>query len=159
MASLGAMAALAAACGATNNSSGTQTGATKATIGVLNGKTGAQILSAATAAERRVGAARYVLTATSGSQHQTISGDAAGDDARQTVRLASQQVQVLEVGGAVFVEGNAAGLGSAMGLSTATAAKYAGKWIAVQKTDSVYSAIVDSVSLDKTLSALPRPAS
>jgi hypothetical protein len=147
---LAAIAVLSAACGATNTSSG----ATKAGVGVLNGKTGAQILSAATAAERKVGAARYVLTATSGSQHQTISGDASGNNARQTVTLGSQNVQVIEVGGAVYVEGNAAGLGSAMGLSSATASKYADKWISVQKTDSVYSAIVDSVSLDKTLSAL-----
>jgi len=140
----------AAACGASNQTAGEAT----ATVGALNGKTAVQVLSASTAAVQKAGSAHYVLTAKQGSQTQTISGDAATDEASQSVSEGSQHIQVVYVGGIAYVEGNAAGLESAMGLTAAVSATYASKWIAVHSADSPYSAIVKAVMLETTVAQL-----
>jgi hypothetical protein len=123
-------------------------------VGALSGKTASQALSASSAAARKEGSAHYVLTAQQGSQSQTISGDASATEGEQSVTQGTQHIEVIYVGGVAYVQGNAGGLSSAMGLSATVAATYAGKWIAVHSTDSLFKAIVQAVTLASTLAQL-----
>jgi len=125
-----------------------------AQIGALAGKTPQQVLAAASAAANRMGSAHYVMTAHQGSQSQTISGDASATEAQQSVTQGTQHIEVTYVGGVAYVQGNAGGLHSAMGLSTTSAAKFAGRWIAVHSGDSLYTSIVQAVSLASTVAQL-----
>jgi hypothetical protein len=144
---LGALMVLgAASCG----SSGSSTGQ----LGVLAGKKPAQILTAANAAAHAAGSAHYVLTAVQGTQSQTISGDASGTEGQQKVTEGTQHIQVVYVGGVAYVQGDSGGLASAMGFSAAVAKTYAGKWLAVHNTDSLFKSIVQAVTLESTLSEL-----
>jgi len=142
------------AAAATSCSSSPSAPTTKATVGDLNGKTPAQILSAATTAANKAGSAHYVLTAVQGKQTQTITGDAAQSQGRQSVVQGSQNIQVIYVGGIAYVQGNAAGLTSAMGITATVAKTYADKWIAVHSSDSLYKSIVSAVTLAGTLEQL-----
>jgi hypothetical protein len=156
---LGALIALtAASCG----SSGTATKGTTANgktvstanVGSLKAKTGAQILKAATTAATKAGSTHYVLSAVEGTSSQTISGDASQTEGQQLVAQGSQHIQVVYVGGVAYVQGNAAGLTSAMGFAAAVATSYANKWIAVHSTDSLFKSIVSAVTLAGTLAQL-----
>ena len=139
--------------GACSSSTTNAPGATAA-VGDLHGKTPSEILAAAAAAANRAGSAHYVMTAHQGSQVQTIAGDASASQAQQSVTQGTQHIQVTYVGGVAYVQGNAAGLHSAMGLSTGTAAKFAGTWIAIHNGDALYSSIVQAVSLSSTVAQL-----
>ena len=142
------------AVGAASCTSSPSTPATKATVGDLNGKTPAQILSAATAAANKAGSAHYVLTAVQGKQTQTITGDAGQSEGRQSVDQGTQHIQVVYVGGIAYVQGDAGGLTSAMGIAATVAKTYANKWIAVHSSDSLYKSIVSAVTLAGTLEQL-----
>ncbi|HUY21010.1 MAG TPA: hypothetical protein VMV22_01585 [Acidimicrobiales bacterium] len=137
------------ACGSSSTATPT------AHVGDLAGKTPAQVLSAAVAAARAQRTAHYVMTAHNGGQTQTISGDAGPSEGQQTVKQGTQQIKVVYVASVAYVQGNAGGLSSVMGLKAATANTFAGKWIAIHKTDGgLYSSIAQSVTLVSTLTQL-----
>ncbi|HEY5024860.1 MAG TPA: hypothetical protein VII76_07775 [Acidimicrobiales bacterium] len=154
---LGALVALAAACGTTSTATKTTDKSktvTTAGVGSLKGKTAAQIIKAATTAAQKAGSAHYVLSAVEGTSSQTISGDASSTEGQQAVSQGSQHIQVVYVGGVAYVQGNAAGLNSAMGFATTVATKYANKWIAVHSTDALFKSIVSAVTLAGTIAQL-----
>jgi hypothetical protein len=144
-----------AACGSATPSPSSSAGApSNADLGVLSGKTPQQILTAAQKAAHTVGSTHYVLTAVQGKLSQTISGDASNRDARQKLAQGADHIEVLYVRGVVYVQGDAGGLTSAMRFSPTVAKNYAGKWIAIHKTDSPYKNIVNAVTLDNTLAQI-----
>jgi hypothetical protein len=147
----------AAACSSTTASSSTTTTgshATKASVGDVAGKTPDEILTAAMAAANKAGTAHYNLTAAQGTQTQTVTGDASQTEGQQSILLGSQQITVILVNNVAYVQGNAGGLQSAMGFSASAASRYAGKWIAVHPSDSVYKSIEQAVTLKGTLQQL-----
>jgi len=141
-----------AACG--GGGSGSPQGSKTAQVGDLEGKSPTAVITAAESAAKAVGSVHYKLVAKDGSQTQTITGVAGTDEAQQTVSEGTQKVSVTYVGGVAYVQGNAGGLASAMGLSSSVAAKYADKWIAVESSDSLFKSIVQAVTLTETLSQL-----
>jgi hypothetical protein len=155
---LGAVIALtAASCGSSGTTAkGTDHPKTVSTadVGSLKAKTGAQILKAATTAATHAGSTHYELSAVEGTSTQTISGDASPTEGRQVVAQGTQHIQVVYVGGVAYVQGNAAGLASAMGFATAVATNYANKWIAVHTGDGPFKSIVSAVTLAGTLAQL-----
>ncbi len=146
----------AASCGSSSPTAnkGSSKTPTTASVGTLTGKTGTQILKAATTAANKAGSTHYVLSAVEGTSSQTISGDAARSEGQQTVSQGGQHIQVIYVGGVAYVQGNASGLTSAMGFAAAVATSYANKWIAVHSTDSLFKSIVSAVTLAGTLAQL-----
>jgi hypothetical protein len=152
------MALTAAACSSTPSASTSTTKASKtsttASVGSLKGKTAAQILTASSDAAKEAGSAHYVLSAVEGSSSQTISGDASQTEGQQSVTQGTQHIQVIYVGGVAYVQGNEAGLSSALGFSSTVATNYANKWIAVHSTDSLFKSIVAAVTLAGTLAQL-----
>ncbi len=150
----GVMALAAASCSSSSSTPTSSKTPTTAGVGALQGKTGEQILTAATDAAKKAGTARYVLSATEGTSSQTISGDASETEGQQSVTQGAQHIQVVYVGGVAYVQGNAAGLTSALGFSATVAANYANKWIAVHSTDSLFKSIVAAVTLTGTLAQL-----
>jgi hypothetical protein len=150
----GALGALVALTAASCSSSSNTTPSATATVGALSGKTPAEILSAATTAAKKAGSAHYVLSAAQGKQSQTISGDASPTEGRQMVVQATQQIEVIYVGGVAYVRGDSGGLASAMGFAASVAQSYANKWIAVHSTDSLFKSIVSAVTLAGTLAQL-----
>ena len=133
--------ALAAACGG-------------GVSGPLAGKTPAQILSAALTAASHSSGFHYVLRADNGSQHETITGDAAPGGGIQTVTSATDTVVVEVIGTAVYVMGNAGGLKDTIGLPATSATKYAGQWISVKQTDSLYQPVTQAVTTSGVLGEL-----
>ena len=55
-----------------------------------------------------------------------------------------------------YVSGDSGGLSTAMGLKSSLADRYAGKWIAVHSSDSLYASITAAVTLDNILADLSR---
>ena len=125
-----------------------------AQVGALKGKTPSDIVSAATAAAHASGSAHYVLTATSAGETQTIEGDVSKSTARQTITQGSHHIEVMLVSNVAYVSGDSGGLSTAMGLKSSVADKYAGKWIAVHSSDSLYASITAAVTLDNILADL-----
>ncbi len=137
------------------SSSSTPTTAPKtASVGNVKGKTPAQILAAAAAAARKAGFAHYRLSAVEGKNSQIITGDASSSDGQQTIVQGTRHIHVLYTGGVAYVQGDAGGLSSAMGFTSAVATQYANKWIAVHSTDSLFKSIVSAVTLAGTLEQL-----
>jgi hypothetical protein len=154
---LGSLLAITAAACTSSSTSSTSTSAgaaPKAQVGALNGKTPAQILSAATAAARKADSAHYVLTAVSGKNSQSIVGDSSTQEAQQTLSQGTQHIQVVYIGGVAYVQGNAAALTTDLGFAATVATSYANKWIAVHKTDSLFKSLVSAVTLTSTLNQL-----
>lgn len=145
---VGVLAVTVAACSST---SAPPSGPATAQVGDLAGETGSQVLSAALAAADTAGSDHYVLDTTAGSQKETATADFAPNEAHELLALGSQQVEVLYVGGVAYVRGNAGGLESAMGLKSAKATTYANRWIAVHRSDSLYTSLVKSSTLNSTL--------
>ena len=144
---LGALAAVGvASCGGPP--------APTAQVGALKGKTPSDIVSAATAAAEASGTVHYVLTATSAGQSQTIEGDVSKSTARQSITQGSHHIEVVLVHKVAYVLGDAGGLSTAMGLKTSVANHYAGTWIAVHSSDTLYSSITSAVTLDSILADL-----
>lgn len=119
--------------------------------GALAGRTATGVLDAVTGAVHRAGTVHYVLASTAKGATETISGDAGMNEGEQSVASASGHIQAMLVGGVAYVEGDASGLESAMGLTNASATKYAGQWIAVDKGERPYQSVVDAVLLDRVL--------
>ena len=144
---LGALAALGvASCGGAP--------VPTAQVGALKGKTPSDIVSVAKAAAEASGSAHYVLTATSAGQTQTIEGDVSKSSARQSITQGSHHIEVVLVHDTAYVSGDSGGLSTAMGLKTSVADRYAGMWIAVHSSDSLYASITSAVTLDNILAEL-----
>jgi hypothetical protein len=151
---LGALVALTLASCSSSTPAATGKTATTAGVGDLQGKTPAQILAAATAAARKTGVAHYRLSAVEGKNSQIITGDASQTEGQQSIVQGTRHIHVLYTGGVAYVQGDAGGLSSAMGFTSAVAASYANKWIAVHSSDSLFKSIVSAVTLAGTLEQL-----
>ncbi len=125
-----------------------------ASTGSLADKTPKQVLAGALAAARKSGSVHFALLGRESGKTESIEGDASATDGREIITAGSLTIEAEVVGSGVYVQGNAGGLEDQMGLSAATAATYAGKWISLVATDAPYSAIAKSVRLAGTLSDL-----
>jgi hypothetical protein len=141
-----AAAASLAACG----SGVSQTAAT----GDVKGETPAQVLASASHAASRAGTAHYVLVEKASNQTQTITGDASSTEGHQVVTTGRLHVEVVLVRGVAYVEGDAGGLGTALGLPGLLAVRYANQWITVRSSDTPYASIVQALTLNGTISQL-----
>ena len=115
--------------------------------GALAGKTAKQILSTGVAAAEAQKSVHYVLRASGQAQSQTITGDAGQSEGVQTVQTGADEVEVEVVGGLAYLKGNAGGLQHTIGIPAAAATKYAGQWIAVASSDTLYGPITQAVTL------------
>jgi len=140
---LASLALLLAACGGGG-----------ASTGALAGKTPTQVLTGALAAARHSGSVHFSLLGRESGQTESIEGDASATDGREVITAGSITIEAEGVGTGANVKGNAGGLENQMGLSAATAATYAGKWISIAATDAPYPAITKAVRLAGTLSDL-----
>jgi len=148
---VGALAVTVASCASVSSS---PTGPSTAQVGDLAGETGSQVLAAALAAADTAGSDHYVLDTAEDSQKETATADYAPNEAHELLAVGTQQVEVLYVAGVAYVRGNAGGLESAMGLKPATATAYAERWIAVTPSNSLYSSLVKTTTLNSTLQSL-----
>jgi len=145
----GALSLAAGACGSSPATPSPAHG-----VGALAGRSATQVLAAARAAANSAGTAHLVLTLASGGQTQVITGDASTTEGQETITIGSNHVQVVLVGGAAYVQGNAGGLTTTLGFSATVAKQFAGRWIEVKSTDGPYQSIEQSVTLDSTLAQL-----
>jgi hypothetical protein len=123
-------------------------------VGALGGKSAAEVISAATAAADAAGTTHYVLRATQGNQSETITGDAGRNSGQQAITDGTLHIQVVLVGGVAYVQGNAQSLNTMISLPKASSQQYAGRWIAVHNSDSLYASISESVILQSALAQL-----
>ncbi len=119
--------------------------------GALAGHSADEVVQLAMQAARRAGSVHYVLESATSHASETITGDASTTEGRQTVSSGSHHVEAVLVGGVAYVTGDEAGLQSALGLTSAVAAKYAGDWISLTRNDPPYASVVDAVRLDHVL--------
>ncbi len=124
------------------------------TSGALGNKTATQVLAGALAAAKKSGSVHFDLLGTEAGKTESIEGDASNTDGREKITAGTLTIQAEVIGTGAYVEGNAGGLEDQMGLSAATAATYAGKWISIASTDAPYSSITKAVRLAGTLSDL-----
>lgn len=122
--------------------------------GVLTGKSARQILTAATDAAEAEAGVHYQLDSTEGSEQETITGDAGLSEGQQERVIGSDEVEAELIDDTAYLQGNAGGLADTFGLSSSQATKYAGKWISVAPSDSLYSSISESVTLDTLVGQL-----
>jgi hypothetical protein len=137
------LALLLVACGGGGGSSG-----------ALAGQTPKQILAGALAAANKAGSVHFKLLGKESGKTETIEGDASATDGREVITAGSLTIQAEVVGQSAYVEGNAGGLEDQMGLSAASAATYAGKWISIDASDAPYESITKAVNLEGTLGDL-----
>jgi hypothetical protein len=142
---LAAFAVLLAACGSGGGASST---------GALGQKTPSQVLSGAIAAAKKAGTVHFRLLGTESGKTETIIGDASDTDGREIITAGTIKIQALVIAGAAYIEGNAGGLEDQVGLSTADATTYAGKWISIATTDTPYKSLTAAVTLASTLAEL-----
>ena len=120
--------------------------------------TPAQLLSSSLEAARAEHSVHYVGTATVGSISSTTVGDAATDRGVQSVTYRASghtgHVTVRVVANTAYVKGDAFALGSYVGFSAAQAAKYAGKWILIPHTSSMFKSVAEAVRLGSTIDEL-----
>jgi hypothetical protein len=116
-------------------------------LGALGGKSADQILSSTIAAAETQAGVHYQLRATTGPQNQVITGDAGSTEGEQEVATGADLVDVQLIGGTAFVRGNAGGLQHTIGLAASVAAAYAGKWISVSPSDTLFQPITQAVTL------------
>lgn len=115
--------------------------------GALDGKSPAQILSAGIKTAEAQSSVHYVLQASGQSQAQTITGDAGRNQGIQTVKTGADEVEVEVVGNLAYLQGNAGGLQHTIGMTAAAAGQYAGRWISVSPSDTLYRPITQAVTL------------
>ena len=115
--------------------------------GALAGKTPAAILTLTARAADAQSGVHYQLEAVQGSEEETVTGDAGQDEGEQQRTVGSSQVQVELVGGTAYFAANAAGLEQTFGVPTSSAPQYAGTWVSVSSSDSLYRSLADSVVL------------
>jgi hypothetical protein len=112
-----------------------------------------KLLAAALKAAQTSGSAHFVETAISGKQSQKIVGDVSASSASQTVSGAGSGLQAQLIGSAIYINGGAVSLESALQLTAAQATPNANKWIAISSTDAPFSGLSQALSLAATLSS------
>jgi hypothetical protein len=120
--------------------------------------TPAQLVSSSLKAARAQHSVHYVATATATGLSATTIGDAAADRGVQYVTYRAGghvgHVTVRVVANTAYVKGDAFALSSYVGLSAAQVARYAGKWILIPHTASVFKSVAEAVRLDSTIAEL-----
>lgn len=119
--------------------------------GVLVGEDAHQVVDAALMAAKHAGTVHYVLVSRRGRTTETITGDAGLSSGRQIVTTSSGTVEAMLVDATAYVKGDATGLESVLGLTSAVAGKYKDAWISLSRDDEPYLAVVDAVELDHVL--------
>jgi hypothetical protein len=88
----------------------------------------------------------YASHAKQGSVSFSVSGDTGVKSGTQTLTLTQgktvEHMTVVAVGSTGYVNGNPTALKNVMGLTSATAKKYAGKWVSFDPTSQQYSELV-----------------
>jgi hypothetical protein len=128
---------LLAACGGSGPSAGS-----------LSGESPQEILALTTTAITVTDFSFHFVDVSSvGSRTTTLTGDDTAAGATQTLTGDVPSLTVdRRTDGSVFVRGQAEALQSALGLSQATAATNAGKWIELQSSDAPYSAVTAALA-------------
>jgi len=122
----------------------------------LEAKSPGAILSAAVTAATRLGEVHYVLrtNGSSRSSSQTVTGDAATNQGAEEVVIGSDEVVIQLIGTTGYIKGNSGGLQDIIGLGSAQAEQYAGQWVSLLPTDSMYRSVVQSVTLQGVLGSV-----
>jgi hypothetical protein len=111
----------------------------------------AALVTASQAAAAKQQSVRFAASSSLGSDSITIVADVARSAGLETVRIRhSSQVGLVSArytGKAVYFKGNVNGLVGYMGMPSALATKYAGRWIAFTPTQKNYAAIAHSMTL------------
>jgi hypothetical protein len=97
-----------------------------------------------------------------GSDAQTIVGDAGHANGRQAITFDSafgaEQFTLLLVGSTVYFQGNTAAVEDQLGVTTATAASVAGKWVSVHSGDGPYSVLQPGITSQSQAGEMPLTA-
>jgi hypothetical protein len=135
--------ALAAALGITASAC-----SSSPTEGALAGKSATAILSLSVTAYHHQKSVHFATTTVAGKDKTVLIGASSEPAAIETVQTGSG-VALLDAvlsGETGYVRGPANLLEQTFGLSSATATAYAGKWISLEKGDTGYSTVVQSLS-------------
>jgi hypothetical protein len=127
-----AIACLACACGGPS-------------AGGLAGKSASEVLALAQAAAQKEGSFHFVDQTGTGKNEQRLVGDSASNAGQQVVSGPNGLLDARLVDSVIYVTGSEAVIGAALKLTDAEAAKYAGKWISLQKTDSPYETVAKAL--------------
>jgi hypothetical protein len=97
-----------------------------------------------------------------GSDAQTIVGDAGQANGRQAITFDSgygaEQFTLLLLGSTVYFQGNAPAVEDQLGVTTATAASVAGKWVSVKSGDGPYSVLQPGITTQSQAGEMPLTA-
>ncbi|MFZ0667129.1 MAG: hypothetical protein WAM97_15365 [Acidimicrobiales bacterium] len=113
--------------------------------GGLSGESANQIIDAAQAAMGREASFHFADVTGSGSKAQTLSGEAGQGEAEQSLIDPDGDLFVRQVDSAIYLRGSADVLVSALGLSSTTAAQYAGKWIEITSKEVPYETVAKTL--------------
>ena len=128
-----AVACLACACGGP-------------AAGGLAGKSASEVIALAQAAAQKEGSFHFIDQTGSGKNEQRLVGDSASASGEQEVSGPNGQLDARLVDSVIYVTGSEAVIGAALKLTDAEAAKYAGKWISLQKTDAPYETVAKALA-------------
>jgi len=120
----------------------------------LQGKDPDSILSQSLRTAVKFAGVHYVLRTTNGGQSQMVTGDAGTTIGAQSTVVGSDETVVEMVGTTAFLRGNAGGLQNIIGWASGPASRYAGTWISLRPTDSLYQTVVQGVTLSTLLAQL-----
>nr|MDA8343554.1 hypothetical protein [Actinomycetota bacterium] len=105
-----------------------------------------QALQAVVAAAHAAGSCHVVGTSSVLGQEITVNGDSSPSAADVSQVRGAEQYRTVVTGGRTFVRGNAAALTAELGLTSAQASAYAGRWISLQPGDRP-TAVLDAAVL------------
>lgn len=111
----------------------------------------AQALQHSLAAATKAGSARITVEFYSGSTTGRVVQDSSLQSGQQTVAIGKALASVVLNGGTAYISGNAKGMTSYFGLPNTLTATLSGRWIAVQPSDSSFSAVTANVALPAAL--------
>jgi hypothetical protein len=114
--------------------------------GGLAGKSASEVLALAQAAAQKEGSFHFVDQTGTGKNEQRLVGDSASESGEQVVSGPNGRLNVRLVDSVIYVTGSEAVMGAALKLTNAQAAKYAGKWISLQKTDAPYETVAKALA-------------
>jgi len=126
-------------------------GSTDPDAGALSGKSASQVLSSTLALVQHMGAFHFLDETTGNGPTVGIVGDAGTLVGQQTISGNGPPVQVRVYDQVAYVDGSADVLAGLLGLSAATAADNAGKWISVGPSDPHYASIAHAVTFNAVL--------
>lgn len=113
--------------------------------GGLAGKSASEVLALAQAAAQKEGSFHFVDQTGTGKNEQRLVGDSAAESGEQVVSGPNGLLEVRLVDSVIYVTGSDAVIGEALKLTDADAAKYAGKWISLQKSDAPYETVAKAL--------------